>query len=183
MAIFFLFGLLIITVIISLVGSVILDAHSKVRKELAAKIFLGIWAFLIVLYLILLFVAFINSKMTVDKSDLYGQYVIDKNMFKGKNAKWQYQHFSFQITKDDEFIFYEYSDNGNIKTVHKGEIEFVDSYLSPHLRILNIKPEHQIIESEPLLVREKWHFYYVFKSKKFGNMFFIKKKKGFFNKL
>ena len=73
--------------------------------------------------------------------------------------------------------------NGNIKSVHKGEVQFVDSYVSPHLRILNLRPNHQVLESEPLLVREKWGFYYVFKSQKFGNMFFTKKDTNIFRKL
>lgn len=153
------------------------------KKKIFINVFYGFWISVIFLFLILVMGDFINRKATIKKDNLYGIYVIDKEMFKGKNANWQYQHFSFLITKNDEFIFYEYSDNGSIKSVHKGKVEFVDFYVSPHLRILNLQPNHQVVESEPLLVRKKWGFYYVFKSKKFGNMFFIKQDQGIFRKL
>ena len=152
------------------------------KKKIFLYLFSGFWSFVIFLVLILFVIEFYNSKSTVDKDDLYGAYMIDKEMFKGNNANWQYEHFSFVITENYEFIFYEYYDNGNIKSVHKGKLEFVD-YKSPHIRILNLQPNHQVVESEPLLVREKWGFYYVFKSQKFGNMFFTKMDKGIFRKL
>lgn len=123
----------------------------------------------------LLFAGFLNSPTNVGKDDLYGEYVVDKNMFKGKNADWQFEHFSFEIKENDEFIFFEYYDNGIIKSKHTGIVEFIDGYASPHLRLTQVDPEHQIIDPEPLLVRNNWNFYYVFKSKKFGNVFFKKK--------
>lgn len=152
------------------------------KKKMYLYSFFTFWSFVVLLFLILSVAEFINSKATVVKDDLYGNYVIDKEMFKGKNATWQYQHFSFLITKDDVFIFYKYSDSGKIKSVYKREVEFVN-YASPHLRILNVKPNNQVIESEPLLVRKKWGFFYVFKSHKFGNMFFTKEEKGIFRTL
>lgn len=101
-------------------------------------------------------------------------------MFKGKNADWQYEYFDFEITSNDEFIFFEYFDSGKIKSVHKGKVNYIEGYASPHLKITNLNPEHQIVDKEPLLVRGNWSFYYVFKSKIFGNMFFKKKKLVFY---
>ncbi len=149
------------------------------KKKIFLKLFFGFWGFVILLFCILSIIGFINSKTEVDKKDIYGTYVIDKEMFKGKNADWQYEHFSFEITKNNDFIFYEYNNN-RVKSVHKGKVDFVEGYTSPHIRIVDLKPDHQVVEKEPLLVRNKWNFYYVFKSKKFGNMFFIKKKRGIF---
>lgn len=145
------------------------------------QIFFSFWGFAVVFILILMMMGFINGKTKLSKNDVYGTYVIDKTMFAGKNAEWQYNHFSFTINKDDVFTFYEYGDNGKIKGIQKGEIEFVNGYESPHIRIVNLNPDHQVIEKEPLLVRGNWNFYYVFKSKNFGNMFFIKEKRGFFD--
>ena len=88
--------------------------------------------------------------------------------------------FDFEITSNDEFIFFEYFDSGKIKSVHKGKVNYIEEYASPHLKITNLNPEHQIVDKEPLLVRGNWSFYYVFKSKKFGNMFFKKKKLVFY---
>lgn len=70
-----------------------------------------------------------------------------------------------------------------MKSVHKGTVEFVEFYATPRIRIINLQPEHQVVEIEPTLIRNSSNFHYVFNSKKFGNMFFIKKKESFFNKL
>lgn len=150
------------------------------KKKIWLKLFFGFWGFVATLFCVLFVIGFINSPTKVGKKDIYGTYIIDKSMFKGKNADWQYQHFSFEITKNDDFIFYEYYNN-KTKSVHKGKVDFVEGYTSPHIRIVNLKPDHQVVEKEPLLVRNKWNFYYVFKSEKFGNMFFIKRKEGIFN--
>lgn len=183
MAIIWLFFLLIATSIVSLIASFIISNGSKGRSKVFFKLFAGFWIFLFFCYLLSAIIGCIYDKKTVDRGDLYGKYVIYKEMFKGKNSDWQYKHFSFEITEDDEFVFYEYFDNGKVKSSHRGDVEFVDSYRSPHLRILNLKPAHQIVEEEPLLVRNTWEFYYVFKSKQFGNVFFIKKEESFFSKI
>jgi hypothetical protein len=39
------------------------------------------------------------------KEDFYGQYVIDRNYFKGIQANWQYNNFKFEIKKKAAFIF------------------------------------------------------------------------------
>jgi len=46
----------------------------------------------------------------------------------------------------------------------------------PLLRIHRSAEMHHIIEEEPTLYRNVWSFYYVFKSQKFGNVFFKKGK-------
>lgn len=43
--------------------------------------------------------------MTLEKEDICGKYVIDKSYFEGKNADWQFEHFSFEITKEHDFFF------------------------------------------------------------------------------
>ncbi|TXF76370.1 hypothetical protein [Chryseobacterium sp.] len=151
------------------------------KKKIYLNLFLGIWGVIIVIICILFVNDFINSKTKVDKKDIYGTYVVDRKMFKGKNANWQYEHFTYKIKENNDFTFYEYFNNGSIKSIHKGRIKFVDGYTSPHLMIINLAPNHQVVDKEPLLVRSNWNFYYVFKSKKFGNMFFIKKKHGIFS--
>ena len=177
MLIWFIFFIIIFG--ISLIFLIIYD---RTKNKIFKRIFIGYWLFFILSYLILFVVGSINSPMTVDRDDIYGKYEIDKDMFKGNNANWQFQHFNFEIEDNDEFIFFEYYDNGKIKSQHKGNIEFIEGYASPHLKIQNVKPGHQIIENEPSLIRKKWNFYYVFKSKKFGNVFFKKKKGGILNK-
>ena len=150
------------------------------KKKIFIKLFFGFWSIIFFLIGTIFLVDFVNSKTKVSKKDIIGKYYVDKNMFKGKNADWQYEHFDFEITSYDEFILFEYFDSGKIKSVHKGKVNYIEGYASPHLKITNLNPEHQIVDKEPLLVRGNWSFYYVFKSKKFGNMFFKKKKLVFY---
>ena len=178
MLIWFMFFLVIFGI-----SLIFLLLYDRTKNKIFKKLFIGYWLFFSLSYLTLFVVSFINSSTTVDKEDIYGKYEIDKDMFKGNDADWQFRHFSFEINKDEEFVFFEYYDNQKIKSKHKGGVEFVEGYASPHLKITHIEPEHQVVESEPLFVRTKWDFYYVFKSKKFGNVFFKKKKEeGIFSK-
>jgi len=167
-------------IIIFGISLIFLVIYYITKNKIFKRLFIGYWLFFILSYLILLVVGFINSPTTVDKEDIFGKYEIDKDMFKGNDANWQFQHFSFEINKNEEFVFFEYYDSGKIKSKHKGNVEFIEGYASPHLKLDHVEPKHQIVENEPLLVRNKWEFYYVFKSKKFGNVFFKKKKEGFF---
>lgn len=162
-------------IIICGVSLILLLLYYGTKNKVFKKLFIGYWLFFILSFVSLLLVGFINSPTTVDKEDIYGIYEVDKDMFRGKNADWQFQHFSFEIKESGTFYFYEYYDNGKISSKHTGNVEFIEGYASPHLRLSNVKPEHQIVDNEPLLVRNKWNFNYVFKSKKFGNVFFKKK--------
>ncbi|MEM6687050.1 MAG: hypothetical protein AAF617_14815 [Bacteroidota bacterium] len=46
---------------------------------------------------------FLKSPMTVKKKHLEGDYVINRNLFKGPNADWQYEHYRLSI-KDNELV-------------------------------------------------------------------------------
>jgi len=46
-----------------------------------------------------------TAKKTVTKKDIYGSYTIDRSKFAGQQADWQYNHFRFEITKDQQFFF------------------------------------------------------------------------------
>jgi len=48
----------------------------------------------------------LTSKMIVNENDTRGKYVIDREMFSGKQADWQYNHFRFEITNNDIFLFH-----------------------------------------------------------------------------
>ncbi|MFD1468588.1 hypothetical protein ACFQ48_10165 [Hymenobacter caeli] len=85
---FFIFILLPLTVLLVLVwaGS---------GKIIFGKILLGIWAGIISLVLFVGMVNFLGPKPYLDKDDFYGQYVIDRNQYPGKQADWQYKSFKF----------------------------------------------------------------------------------------
>jgi len=127
------------------------------------------------LILTLVIYSWLTGKKELDRSDVYGDYVIDRGKFSGPQADWQYEHFRFTILPNDSIYFYETDGEKIIKT-HKGTVKFLSTYKSPRLVVQIETPRHHIIENYPTLYREPWSFYYVFNSGKFGNVFFTKGK-------
>lgn len=144
------------------------------KKKVLLKIFFGVWGFVAILFCVLFVIGFINSKTEVNKKDIYGTYIIDRDFFKGNNADWQYNHYRFEITKNDELYFY-MTDGQKVLKIYKREVKFIEGYASTHLKIINENPKF-ILESEPTLYRNSWDFYFVFKTKPYANMFFKKGK-------
>lgn len=142
-------------------------------KKIFKKILLWFWIILISTIIILIVNNYCTSPMTVEKKDVYGNYVINRDMFPGKQADWQYNHYRFTIKENDSIYFYE-TENATIVKTYRGTIAFHPSYNKPRL-IINIdQPRHHIIEDYPTLIRQPWSFYYVFNSPKYGNVFFEK---------
>ena len=119
-------------------------------------------------------ISFLKQKMTLDKTDYYGEYIIDRNYFSGKQTDWQYNHFRIKITDTDSIFLYVTEKQRIIKT-YKGTITTVD--LSSSRLVINMdQPTHHILTTNPTTYREPWDFYLVFNSPKFNNMFFRKGK-------
>ncbi len=135
-----------------------------------------IWFLLFGLICLSISINFFTSKKNLDQSDLYGDYVIDRSHFPGKQADWQYDHFRFTLTHSDSIYFHE-TEGANIIKTHKGSIRFLTKYSQPRL-IIEMENDtcHHIIEKYPTLYRKVWSFYYVFHSPKFKNVFFRKGK-------
>ena len=112
-----------------------------------------------------------NTKMEVTKDDIYGEYIIDRNMFKGVQADWQYNRYRFKVAEDDILSFY-LIDGKTILDSVKINVSFV-SRRSDRVKLeqLNI---HHILSTNPTLHRDIWDFYYSFYSEKYGNMYFKK---------
>jgi hypothetical protein len=120
-------------------------------------------------------ISFFTSKSNPNKADIYGEYVIDRTKFPGREADWQYNHFRFEITKDNRFVFHQ-TENENVVKTWQGSVEFLPDYKLPRIILTVDSPQHHIIEDCPTLYRTTWSFYYVFHSPKFGNVFFRKEK-------
>jgi hypothetical protein len=107
----------------------------------------------------------------IDKNYIVGTYEIDANFYPGKNATWQKEHFRFQITRDDKFIFYD-------RLADKSEREYHGSvtwaHENPEKWSIQMEEPHHVIDPHPVLYRDQKQIYYVFRSKLFGNMFFRK---------
>ncbi|WP_242529653.1 hypothetical protein [Psychroflexus sp. ALD_RP9] len=116
-----------------------------------------------------------TSKTELDKEDYYGEYVINRDYFKGEQTDWQYNHFRFEITDEDSIFFY-VTDKEKILKTYRGTIKTTTPYSSARLIIEMDQPTHHIMTSNPTTYRSAWDFYIVFKSPKFYNVFFEKGK-------
>jgi hypothetical protein len=115
----------------------------------------------------------LSSKMIVNENDTRGKYIINREMFSGKQADWQYNHFRFEITNNDKFLFHITENEKIIKTI-EGHVTYHSPWESVRFKIHLNKSKHHILKYTPTLYRDIWSFYYVFHSEKFGNMFFKK---------
>lgn len=145
------------------------------RKRILGKILAITWGCVIAVFILSGVTNFFTSKKQIDRNDIYGTYVIDRDMFKGGQTDWQYNHFRFEITRQNQFLFHT-TDNEKIIKTFKGRVSFIDSYASPRLVIAIDTPTHHVIDTQPTLYRFPFSFYYVFHSPKFGNVFFTKGK-------
>lgn len=141
------------------------------------KILGFIWLGIFGLVLLSGIVQWLTSKTELDKEDYYGEYVINRDYFKGKQTDWQYNHFRFEINDNDSIFFYE-TDKERILKTYRGTIKTTDprNYRSARLIIEMEQPTHHILTSNPTTYRSAWDFYLVFQSPKFHNIFFEKGK-------
>lgn len=107
----------------------------------------------------------------ITKNRVVGVYKIDSSFYPGKNANWQKEHFYFEITEEDQFLFHEKLKDGSYKT-SQGKVEWYRRS-PPMLYRIVMASEHLYIDQYPALYRGNRKFYYVFQSK-FGNMFYRK---------
>ena len=142
------------------------------KAKIFSKMIIGLWILFILLPILSSILSVFTTKKTLEKKDIYGDYIIDRSKFSGKQADWQYNHYRYTITEDNKIYFYITNKEKIIKKI-EGEVEFIEHY-SPRLKIYFKEPKFHIIKDNPTLYREIWSFYYVFNSEKYNNMFFKK---------
>ena len=168
------FNLFFIFILVPLTG-ILLIIWLLSRKILIGKILGIIWLGIFGLAFLSGIAQWLTAKTVLDKEDYYGEYVINREYFKGKQTDWQYNHFRFEIMKNDSIYFYEIENETILKT-YKGKISTTEPYNSARLIINMAQPTHHILTSNPTTYRSAWNYYLVFKSPKFHNMFFKKGK-------
>jgi hypothetical protein len=145
------------------------------RKVIYGKTLGFIWLIIIGYCVLAWATRTLTAKKLLQKDDFYGQYIINRKYFPGKNADWQYDSFRFEIKENDSLYFY-IMDAGRVLKKIGGTIETVKPYQSQRA-ILNIRqPRSHLIDSIPAVYRDSWSFYLVFHSPKFGNMYYKKGK-------
>ena len=134
-----------------------------------------IWLSIFALTLFSVLTRPLSKKKVLTQEDYYGEYVVDRSYFPGKQANWQYNTFHFDIKPNDSIYFYSTPKNGPAE-VFKGTIATSAPYGSARLIVHMPKPTHHALTTDPTVYREVWDFFLVFNSPKFGNMFFTKGK-------
>lgn len=160
---FIIFPLLVILLILWMIS------REKVFAKSIAAIITAIFAFVCIVSVLHM----IFSIKELEKEDYYGNYIVDRSYFPGKQAEWQYENYRFEIKENDSIYFY-CTDKYNIKKTFKGHISTVKPYNSERLALTMSEPTHHITKENPTIYRDTWDFYLVFHSEKFGNMFFRK---------
>lgn len=136
-----------------------------------------IWAGILLIAILGFVSQSIFDKKKLSKADYYGDYIIDRDYFPGKQADWQYNHFRFTITNNDSIYFY-YTDGEYELITYRGTITTTDpsDYASDRLIIKMGESTHHILTSNPTTYRGVWSFFLVFYSPKFNNLYFKKGK-------
>jgi hypothetical protein len=118
----------------------------------------------------------ITSPMNVDRDDVTGTYRVDRDMFAGKEADWQYEHFILTIEERDTLVLRSKDLNGNWHTFKRPIVPVLDGAYSYLWRFPTERDStvHHILTNTPTLHRQQWSFYYSFHSPRFGNVFFRK---------
>lgn len=118
-------------------------------------------------------VQWLTAKTELNKKDYYGQYIINREYFPGRQADWQYDNFRFEIKDNDSIYFYMTNKEKIVKT-YRGTIATTKPFSSERLIINMEQPTHHILKSNPTTYRSTWSFYLVFYSPKFNNVYFKK---------
>ena len=137
----------------------------KILKYLSIGIF--------ILFFIGIIIKILTDKKVLDKDDYYGEYIVDRNIFAGKQADWQYNNFRFKIKENDSIYFY-LTDKGKIIKTYNGKIKWNAPNGSVRIKLEMENPTHHIVLENPTTFRSAWDFYIVFHSSKFNNVYFRK---------
>jgi uncharacterized membrane protein YbhN (UPF0104 family) len=168
------FSLLFAVIILPLTG-ILLIVWVLTRNKIFWKMLEIIWLAIIGLVIFVMTTQWLTAKTILDKEDYYGQYIIDRNFFPGKQADYQYNTFRFEI-KDNDTLYFYLTDKERILQTYKGSITTNDIYISERLSINMQTSIHHILTSNPTTYRSAWNFYLVFYSPKFNNVYFKKGK-------
>ena len=141
------------------------------KNKIVLKILGAIWSLTILVIITAVISDHFRTPIRLTKSEIIGVYSIDTNLFKGTNARWQYDHYRFKITKTDSIFFYVTSKDIILKTF-KGKVRYSSG--QPNLWTIQSDTLYHVIKHPPTLFRGHSKFYYVFQSDIYGNMFFRK---------
>ena len=145
--------------------------YYKNREIVHLKRIAIIWLTPISFILVLIFLSWMSSLTSVDRAKIIGSYAVDDNFYPGENAVWQKKHYRFEVRPDDTFVLFERLGDGSDRP-YFGKITWANEAIEKWSITMEIP--HHVVDEHPVLYRERFGFYYVFRTKKFGNMFYRK---------
>ena len=168
------FNLFFVFILVPLTG-ILLVTWLLTRKKIFGKTLGLIWLGIFGLVFLSGIAQWLTAKTELKKKDYYGEYIVNRNYFPGRQADWQYDNFRFEIKENDSIFFY-VTDKEKIVKTYRGTITTTKPYSSERLIINMEQPTHHIMTSNPTTYRSAWNFYLVFYSPKFNNVYFKKGK-------
>lgn len=142
-------------------------------NKIFGKVLGYFWGGLFGLIILGTIIRLLTDKEKLQKKDYYGEYIVNRDYFPGRQADWQYNNFRFVIKENDSIYFYE-TDKEKIVKTYRGTITTTQPYSSERLIINMEQPTHHILTSNPTTYRSAWSFYLVLYSPKFNNVYFKK---------
>ena len=143
------FNLFIVFVLLPLTGILLLIWLFS-KKKIFGKTLGFIWLGIIGLVILTLALQTLTAKKVLKKKDYYGQYIVDRDFFPGKQANWQYENFRFEIKQDNKLYFYVTEKDKIVKT-YFGTISTLTPYNSERLVINMSQPTIHIMKSNPTI--------------------------------
>lgn len=145
---------------------------SSLWNILLVRIFIYCTATGALLFISLLCFSVLNQKVNLNHDDIFGTYIIDRSMFRGKQADWQYNHLRFRFKTNNQFQLF-ITDSCRIVKIYSGNFKFLDIYDGSPRITLELNPAlRSFTDSCPMLVRGKWSFKFVLNSPMYHNIFF-----------
>jgi len=151
---------------------ILLLAWLGTGNKIFGKVLGYFWVGLFGLFILGTIIRLLTDKEILQKKDYYGEYIVDRDYFPGRQADWQYNNFRFVI-KNDSIYFY-VTDKEKIVKTYRGTITTSKPTISERLIINMEQPTHHIMTSNPTTYRSAWSFYLVLYSPKFNNVYFKK---------
>jgi hypothetical protein len=145
--------------------------YAKTHEALHLHKTAVLWLVPIIFVSALIFLSWSLSLSSVDRNKIIGNYEVDAQFYPGKNALWQKRHYRFQVRPDNTFVLFERLADSSEK-MYVGNITWANE--ATEKWSISMENDHHIVPRHPILYRERFGFYYVFKTKKYGNMFFRK---------
>jgi hypothetical protein len=112
-----------------------------------------------------------RAPLRLRKINIVGEHRVDTSFFPGVNARWQHDHYRFVILPSDTIVL-SVKDRRNVETTFKRKLVFVPG--PPDLWQVIDRTHYHLWSGGPTLYRGHHRFYYVFRSRHYGNMFFRK---------